>query len=395
MKIYAFDQLSNCDLIIDAIYEGGNSGNLKDDPINKLLSVRNQGGFRFAGKAPNYKYVVLYTSGNDIDWPDNIDTETGIFQYYGDNKKPGQDLHKTSGNLFLKILFDSLHSENDQRVNVPPIFVFRKFETNKSKRSVQFLGLCVPGVLKKNSINDLVAIWRTAGGQRFQNYRAFFTILNIPKITRPFINSLDSKTESTKNYPIAFKKWKDTGKYEALTSEKTVEIRNDGEQLPDSTYKWKLLNEIFQFFKPYPILFESFATDIYCMSDSRAVRDEITKPSRDGGRDAIGRLKLGLDNDPIFAEFALEAKCYNPGKNKNDRVTVGVRGVARLISRIRNRQFGILVTTSIVGKQAYEEVREDKHPIILISGGDIIEILIKNGFGESSKLNELLNKYKS
>ena len=69
--------------------------------------------------------------------------------------------------------------------------------------------------------------------------------------------------------------------------------------------------------------------------------------------------------------------------------------VARLVSRIRNRQFGILVTTSIVGKQAYEEVREDKHPIILISGGDIIEILIKNGFGESSKLNELLNKYKS
>ena len=48
MKIYAFDQLSNRNLIIDAIYEGGNPGNLKDDPINKLLSVGNQGGFRFA-----------------------------------------------------------------------------------------------------------------------------------------------------------------------------------------------------------------------------------------------------------------------------------------------------------------------------------------------------------
>ena len=37
MKIYPFNNLSSCDLIIDAIYEGGNQGNVGDDPINKIL----------------------------------------------------------------------------------------------------------------------------------------------------------------------------------------------------------------------------------------------------------------------------------------------------------------------------------------------------------------------
>ena len=45
MKIYPHNELANCDLIIDAIYEGGNRGNFGDDPINKILPVGNQGGF--------------------------------------------------------------------------------------------------------------------------------------------------------------------------------------------------------------------------------------------------------------------------------------------------------------------------------------------------------------
>ncbi|MBL6649898.1 MAG: restriction endonuclease [Flavobacteriaceae bacterium] len=53
----------------------------------------------------------------------------------------------------------------------------------------------------------------------------------------------------------------------------------------------------------------------------------------------------------------------------------GVKDAARLIARIKNRQFWVLVTTSAVGKQAYEEVRNQNHPIIFISGKDINDIL--------------------
>ena len=38
---------------------------------------------------------------------------------------------------------------------------------------------------------------------------------------------------------------------------------------------------------------------------------------------------------------------------------VGYRDTSRLISRLRHRQFGILITTSYVNKYAYEEIVED------------------------------------
>jgi hypothetical protein len=67
-----------------------------------------------------------------------------------------------------------------------------------------------------------------------------------------------------------------------------------------------------------------------------------------------------------------------------------VKEVSRLISRIRHRQFGVLVTTSLVARQAYEEVREDRHPILFISGRDIAEILIANGFNTVGRVAALL-----
>jgi hypothetical protein len=100
---------------------------------------------------------------------------------------------------------------------------------------------------------------------------------------------------------------------------------------------------------------------------------EMTKRYRDGGRDAIGHLLLGPKSDAIKVNFALEAKLY--GKTTR----VGVKETSRLISRLKHREFGVLVTTSVLDRQAYEEIRSDMHPIVVISGRDIAEILISQG----------------
>jgi Restriction endonuclease len=71
-------------------------------------------------------------------------------------------------------------------------------------------------------------------------------------------------------------------------------------------------------------------------------------------------ISWAFADDPVYAEFSLEAKCYQPGFDGKVVNTIGVREVSRLISRIRHRQFGVLVTTSVVAPQAYEEVREDR-----------------------------------
>ena len=177
-----------------------------------------------------------------------------------------------------------------------------------------------------------------------------------------------------------------------MTSQKTVSIRTINEQLPNNKIEWKLLEAIFEYFSSEPILFENLAAEIFRMTDSKIIIDEVTRGSIDGGRDAIGRIKLGLNDDPIFAEFAIEAKCYNPGVLNKKINTVGVKEVSRIISRIRNRQFGILVTTSAVAKQAYDEVRTDGHPIIFISGKDIVKILLEKGINTIPILKEYLNE---
>jgi hypothetical protein len=49
--------------------------------------------------------------------------------------------------------------------------------------------------------------------------------------------------------------------------------------------------------------------------------------------------------------------------------------MSRLISRLRHRQFGILVTTSYVHDQAYKEIKTDGHPVVVISAIDIVHTL--------------------
>ena len=52
--------------------------------------------------------------------------------------------------------------------------------------------------------------------------------------------------------------------------------------------------------------------------------------------------------------------------------------MSRLISRIRYRQFGIMLTTSYVDNQAYSEVVEDGHPILIVTASDIATVLRNN-----------------
>mgnify|MGYP006296398215 CR=1 FL=1 len=179
--------------------------------------------------------------------------------------------------------------------------------------------------------------------------------------------------------------------YCPLAAQPTTIIRSIEAQTPSTKLQESVLSEVFDHFRDHPIRFEAFAARIFQMVDNRVVIDEVTRATMDGGRDAVGRYLLGLKDDPVFAEFALEAKCYRPALNDAKPNTVGVKEVSRLISRLKHRQFGVLVTTSAVARQAYLEVREDKHPVIFITGKDISEILIEHGFNTKTMVKQFLN----
>ena len=374
MQAFPFASLSRADLVVDATYRAGRSGNAGDDPFPQLLGLSNQGGFRYRGSLGALKFVVLTSSMNDPDWPDTLDAETGTLTYYGDNKHPGRGLHATPrhGNEILRNIFGSAHAGKEGRLLVPPVFVFANTGT---WRDVRFLGLAVPSGTNLTAAENLVAIWRTARERRFQNYRARFTILNAPVVSRDWLDDVGTGRFHTLNTPPAWTKWAHAGQADVLIAPRSVEFRTRSEQQPAEPEDQDMIAAIHSFFRDRPHDFENCAAVLARMLLPDIASLDLTRPSRDGGRDAVGQLRIGAGAASVLVDFAMEAKCYAPTK------AVGVRELSRLISRLRHRQFGIMVTSSFVHDQAYREIKEDAHPIIIVSGVDIVGLLRTHGLG--------------
>lgn len=357
-------------LLVDRIYQGGRRGNASDDPLPRLIGVSNQGGFRYIGTKEAPKLVVL-TSTENVDWPDNLDKETGIFTYFGDNREAGHELHETRrfGNLLLRDMFERAHGSRGDRAKVPPVLVFSNTGTY---RDVEFLGLAVPGAQNLDANNDLVAVWKLRQGRRFQNYQAHFTILDTSTIRTEWIDDIKRGDPLSTNCPSSWRVWVENGLYRPLKAPRVLEYRKKAEQLPNAEGQ-KIVEAIRRRFKGNEVRFEACAAKIAELMLPRIVSLDLTRPSRDGGRDGIGKYQLGDGPSAVLVDFALEAKCYGFGSS------VGVEDLSRLISRLRHRQFGVLVTTSYVGDQAYKEIKDDEHPIIIICASDIVRLLKSAG----------------
>lgn len=267
-------------------------------------------------------------------------------------------------------------------VKVPPFLLFDKPGTG---RDVRFRGLLAPGSDRLSGEEDLVAVWRTTRGQRFQNYRARFTVLNVPVVPRAWIDDVVAGKPLASSCPDAWRTWVESRAYIPLLAPPTVIIRSREEQQPRAA-DMPLLELVYQHFKDRPHDFEHFAANLWRTSQPNVDRIDVTRPWRDGGRDAVGDYLLGPRSDPVAVEFALEAKCYSAVNG------VGVRETSRLISRLRHRQFGVLVTTSHLDRQAYREIREDGHPVVVLAGRDLVDMLKATGLDNAEALQHQLSE---
>lgn len=383
-----FKEVNGAGLFVDTVYKGGSDKNISSEVISKLLHVGNSGGFRKCMKVEGGKktkaaaYVCIYTTGEELEWRDELDRTLGRFIYWGDNRKAGNPLTKTKfgGNDFLQDIFSKLAL--GLRKQIAPVFVFQKY----CGRDVMFSGLAVPGDRRMSPQDALVSVWAQNKDGRYQNYKSIFTILDVPYIDTRWLTDLEHGCGYQSKYaPKVWKEWVDKGKYTPLITEKNpIQYRKANEQLPTGgTLEFSMLEHIISFFVD-PYTFEQFACKLVQIMDSNIVSIEQTRRTRDGGRDAVGQYRVGLATGGVELEFALEAKRYSLNNS------VGVKETSRLISRIKHRQFGIFVTTSFVGDQAYKEIIEDQHPIVVISGKDIVDILISAGINSVDILNDWL-----
>uniref|UniRef100_UPI003D007B76 restriction endonuclease n=1 Tax=Alcaligenes faecalis TaxID=511 RepID=UPI003D007B76 len=370
MTRFSGEQLQQVNLIVDAVYAGYKTerGGIAD-PLAPLVGVSRQGGFRYRGTKDNPTLLVLTSNLAEPEWPDQLDETTGTFVYYGDNRHPGRLLHDTPryGNQLLRNIFEWAHL--GQRDRVPPILIFT---SEAIGRTFRFRGLAVPGSPHLAATEDLVALWKTVEGQRFQNYKAVFTILDEAVIPREWIHAV-GRGESSNLTPNTWKAWITAGGIRPLIAPRSLLVRSKAEQLPVTLGDQAVLEVIRQRYKDNPFGFETCAGALTRLLMPDVSRLDFTRPWRDGGRDGIGRLRIGRTPAAIEVDFALEAKCY--GANN----AVGVREVSRLISRIKHREFGVLVTTSYVDRQAYQEVTNDGHPVILATARDIVDLLRSAG----------------
>ena len=374
---FAFEDLAMAPLVVDALYRGGVAGHRGDDPIQKLLGVGNAGGFRLRNTTLGNRkaYGVLYTSGFNPDWPDKLDEASGTFVYHGDQRTPGRELHDTPrrGNAFLRDAFHHSLLEEQMRLRVPPLFLFAKAGTGSD---VIFRGLLVPGSSVVPSDEHLVAIWRTRGTLRYQNYRAIFTVLNVPTVERQWCSDLMEGRPDSPAAPSEWLEWTKSGVPHALRSQRPREYRTRAEQLPTSTADKAMITAIREHFRDDETAFEPCAAALFQLM-SPAARISQTRAVVDGGRDAFGTYGIGPVEDSIQLDWSLEAKCFS------ETTAVRTPHTARLISRLRHRQFGVLVTTSFVDRQAYKELREDRHPVVVMCAADIVRILRARGFRDA------------
>jgi Restriction endonuclease len=184
--------------------------------------------------------------------------------------------------------------------------------------------------------------------------------------------------------PTAWRDWVISGRYRPLRSLPSIEHRSKPEQFPSAPVDREMVAIIHSYFSEHPHDFEHCAAALARMMMPDIVSIDVTRASRDGGRNATGKFNIGSGASAVLVDFALEAKCYAIGSS------VGVREMSRLISRLRHRQFGILVTTSHIDSQAYREIKEDQHPIVVISAIDIVTILRSHGHATPSAVSAWL-----
>lgn len=342
--------------------------------INQSASVPASDGARIA-------VVALATSPNKVGrestpWQDIYDTDNGYVRYYGDNRTPGVDPATTLGNRRLLAQFDLHHAPSaDERARAAPIAFFRRVPfLGRAKGFLRFEGF---GVLRSAE-----RVTQPAEAGYFTNYVFEFVLLSLTAEHELFdwswINvrrdPASSSAQALAAAPESWRTWVDEGDVALPRVRRYVARRSIAsalEQKPaDGSQARRTLDAVYTFYKGQETRFEAVAAWVTSrlLASSGTYRPlGITRAGGDGGFDFIGRLSLGDETFGAVQVVVLgQAKCERLGAPTNGH------HVARTVARLRRGWIGAYVTTSYFSNAVQIEVKQDRYPLLLVNGRQLV-----------------------
>jgi hypothetical protein len=203
-----------------------------------------------------------------------------------------------------------------------------------------------------------------------------------------------SDEDSLKNAPKNWIKWVEEGS--EIVSKIQLKIKSyrlisESEQRDLLPSNKKIIDDLLNTHYPDPIndgiRFEalaSFITTLY-FSDKNYYRGWITVGSGDRGVDFVGRLDIGHDSFSNTSIIVL-------GQSKRYKNSISGERLTRVASRMTRGYIGVVVTLDVFTRQAQEEIKDDKLPIILINGKKVSELLLTYINKSGKKLSEIVKE---
>jgi hypothetical protein len=330
-------------------------------------------------------------------WRDLIFQEEGRVLYNGDNKSSEKNANDTFGNKKVLENLPLYFSKNrSERLKAPPILVTKTIKIGNKTGFRQFIGI---GIINEPPI--LVQQYEKGNNNVFTNYQFEITLISLASedlFNWDWIDDRRNKNisdeDSLKNAPKNWIKWVNVGSEVVskiqlkINSYRLISESEQRDLLPNNK---KIIDDLLNIHYPDPIIdgirFEalaSFITTLY-FSDKNYYRGWITVGSGDRGVDFVGRLDIGHDSFSNTSIIVL-------GQSKRYKNSISGERLTRVASRMTRGYIGVVVTLDVFTKQAQEEIKDDKLPIILINGKKVSELLLTYINKTGKKLTEIVKE---
>ncbi len=314
-------------------------------------------------------------------WRDLIFQEEGRVIYNGDNKSSLKNVNETFGNKkILKILPQYLSKLRSERLKAAPIIITKTIKIGNKTGFRKFIGY---GII--NTPPKLIFQYEKGKDLIFANYQYEVTLFSLTTDGTFDWRWIDDRRDKNlsdedclKNAPEAWRNWVDYGVESVKQNQlkiKAYKTISEQEQRDLDPKNKKIISDLLNVYYPDPIKdgirFEalaSFITTLY-FGDTNYYRGWITVGSGDRGVDFVGRLDIGHDSFSNTSIIVL-------GQSKRYKNSISGERLTRVASRMTRGYIGVVVTLDAFTKQAQEEIKDDKLPIILINGKKVSELLL-------------------